>query len=82
MTTNEAKKDLAKKLQELGIPFTKLRAKSVSFEDLARDNVIFVYIDGGTFTRSVGLTCIFGVIPKPSEGGYIPQIGNNYNWKD
>lgn len=46
MTNNEAKKIIANKLNELGLPAYKLTAKTVSFADLARDSKLFVKING------------------------------------
>ena len=80
MTTNEAKKDLAIRLQELNMPYTKLKAKTLSFEGFGYGNAIFVEIEGATFTNGIGVECFKG-IPKPSLGGYVPSIGKDCKWK-
>ena len=46
MKPSQAKKIIKNKLDELGLPYTKLTAKTISFVDLARDNCIFVKIHG------------------------------------
>jgi hypothetical protein len=46
MTTNQAKKAIANKLNELGLPAYKLTAKTIDFTDLARNSCIFVHIHG------------------------------------
>lgn len=46
MSANEAKKIIKKYLDENGIAYTKLTAKTVGFSDLARGSCIFVYIYG------------------------------------
>ena len=43
-TANEAKKIIAAKLNELGLPAYKLSAKTVDFTDLARAQKLFVKI--------------------------------------
>jgi hypothetical protein len=45
-TANEAKKIIAAKLNELGLPAYKLSAKTVDFTDLARAQKLFVKING------------------------------------
>jgi len=80
MKTSEAKADLAKRLNDLGMPYDKLTAKTVSFEGFGYGKAIFIRIDGTTFKRGIGLNCFQG-IPKPSNGGYIPQEGVNCKWE-
>lgn len=46
MTNNEAKKIIANKLVELGLPAFKLSAKTVDFTDLARASKLFVAVHG------------------------------------
>lgn len=42
MTANEAKKIVAGLLDKHGVRYERLRAKTVSFEDLARSSAVFV----------------------------------------
>ena len=81
MTPRQAKKDLANRMASLGMPFTKLTAHKVSFSEFGYGDAVFVDIDGATFTRGIGTQC-FESIPKPSDGGYIPRIGENCKWRD
>ena len=46
MTPQKAKKLTAEKLASVGASFTKLTAKSISFQDLARDNCVFITVHG------------------------------------
>lgn len=46
MTTSLAKRIVKDKLQTLNLPFTKLTARTIGFQDLARANCIFVKIHG------------------------------------
>ena len=48
MTPREAKKIVASFLNQEGLPYTKLTAKTVSFSDLARRQCIFVKVWGWT----------------------------------
>ena len=80
MKTSEAKADLAKRLNDLGMAYDKLTAKTVSFEGLGYNTAIFIKIDGATFKEGLGIKCFQG-IPKPSDGGYIPEIGTNCKWE-
>jgi hypothetical protein len=68
MTLHQAKQDAARRLTAGGITYTKLTAKTVSFEDLARANPVFVTIHGATQPWRH----VFADLPKPSAGGYIP----------
>ena len=45
LTVNEAKKDAIEQLKAAGIIYTRIQAKTVSFQDLARDGKIFVLVD-------------------------------------
>jgi len=82
MTTNEAKKDLSKRLNELNIPYAKLTAKTTSFEGFGYGKALFISIHGATFKSGVGIAPLKVGLAKPSEGGYIPDIGNNCKWDD
>ena len=53
MTINEAKKNLTAHLLGLGVTYTKLSAKSVSFIDLARVVRVFVTVHGAKFPVGV-----------------------------
>ena len=46
MTTNDAKKIVADKLNAMGLPEHKLTAKTVDFSDLARGEKVFVKVHG------------------------------------
>lgn len=48
MNATEAKKIVAHELDVQGIPYTKLVASKVSFQDLAREDRYFVQIQGIT----------------------------------
>ena len=80
MKTSEAKADLTKRLNDLGMPYDKLTAKTVSFEGFGYGKAIFIRINGATFKEGLGVKCFQG-IPKPSDGGYIPEIGTNCKWE-
>jgi len=53
MTINEAKKNLTAHLLGLGVTYTKLTAKTVSFMDLGRVSRIFVTVHGAKFPMGV-----------------------------
>jgi len=82
MTINEAKRDLAKRLNTLNIPYAKLTAKTVSFQGFGYGNALFISIHGATFKTGVGIAPLKVGLPKPSEGGYVPDIGENCKWED
>lgn len=82
MTINEAKKDLAKRLNDNNIPYTKLTAKTTSFAGFGYGNALFISIHGATFKKGIGIAPLKVGLPKPSEGGYIPDIGDNCKWDD
>ena len=46
MTRHEAKKDVIKRLASCGATYSKLTAKTVSCEDLARGSAIFISVKG------------------------------------
>ena len=46
MNTRQAKKIIASKLNELGLSYTKLTARTIHFSDLARASCIFVRVHG------------------------------------
>ena len=46
MTTYQAKKIIRQALEQFGLSYTKLTARTVGFSDLARDSCIFVQIHG------------------------------------
>ena len=75
MNTYEAKADAKSRLAGRHIPFAKITARTVSFEDLARANPIFVTIHGAHMQPS-DFALLKEGIPKPSEGGYILEILN------
>ena len=82
MTTNEAKKDLAKKLSDLNIPYTKLTAKTVGFQDLCRCDAVFVAVHGAVWRKDANIGIIKNSMTlKPSEGGYIPEQGKDCKWE-
>ena len=75
MTTNECKKDLAQRLTKAGVTYTKLTAKTVSFEGLGYGKCIFVKIWAPHWTDMTANLGQFkknfcADIPKPSAGGY------------
>ena len=80
MTTNEAKKDLAARLTAAGITFTKLTARTVSFEGLGFGSSVFVAVHGATFPKGSSPKSYTAGVPKPSEGGYIAEAGTGCAW--
>lgn len=68
MTTNEAKKEAKRRLDAAGVPYRSIKAKTVSFGDLARGGAVFVMIDSDVPNIP---SLFFGDIPKPSKGGFI-----------
>jgi hypothetical protein len=71
MTVHQAKKDLANRLAGFKVEFQKLTARTVSFEDLARANPIFITIHQGRFPKGFELKMLG--VPKSSDGGYIVE---------
>ena len=67
MTASEARKQVKARLDEAGIPYRSIKARSVDFADLARCKAVFVGVDSDV----PGIVGMFRDIPKPSEGGYI-----------
>lgn len=80
MTPNEAKKDYASRLNAAGIPFSKLTAKTVSFEGFGYGRSIFVAVHGAVFPQGTGPKSFIEGLPKPSEGGYVPEAGEGCQW--
>lgn len=76
MTLNEAKKDCAVRLKAHGCVWSKISARSVSFQDLLRSNSTRVVIEDciapPDFNRE---SCFFGV-QRSSQGGYLPVFIN------
>jgi hypothetical protein len=75
MTTNECKKDCAERLAQAGVKFTKLKARTVSFEGFGYGIAVFVKICGPVWTETVRhrgdlKKGAFASVPKPSDGGY------------
>jgi hypothetical protein len=53
------------------IPFAKLTARTLSFQDLMRMNTVFVTVWlNGPWPEGVTKDMVYDRIPKPSEGGY------------
>ena len=75
MTTGEAKKDLAKKLSDLRIPFEKLTARTISFQGFGYGNALFVSVHGAIWRRDANLGTIKSSLTlKPSEGfTFLPK---------
>lgn len=73
MNINEAKSDFKRLLQQKGVPFAKLSAKTVSFEGFGYGRSIFVTVHGAHMKPSdwAGLQIEVRSLGKPSEGGYI-----------
>ena len=73
MTTHEAKADARRRLQAAGVPFTKLTAKTVGLQDLARCSPVFVTLHGVCYpgTGDELKAALFAGRPKPSAGGYV-----------
>ena len=80
MTTHQAKQDALARLLKHGIAAT-VRARTVSLQDLARISPVYVYINAH-FPTDWKAT-VFGDLPKPSAGGYIPMAapGSTCNGK-
>ena len=78
MTIPAAKKEVAAKLTQAGIPFKKLTGKTVSFQDLLRLDAIFVTIHGAEFPEDFAIKSLTKDVPKPSEGGYCVQTTDSY----
>lgn len=74
MTTHEAKRDCAIRLHAFGVPFIKLTAKTIGFQDLARLDCVFVQVWlNGPLPTGITTTMIEQGIPKPSQGGYCVE---------
>ena len=75
MTTNECKKDCARRLADAGVGFAKLTARTVSFQGFGYGACVFVKIHGPAWTEAVRhqgdlKRGAFAGVPKPSDGGY------------
>jgi hypothetical protein len=71
-----AKRDVANRLSKAGIEFRSLSAKSTSFSGFGYGVGLFVSIHGAILP--IGWkTNLFADVPKPSEGGYIVQLGRD-----
>lgn len=81
MTPHQAKKDVSARLARAGVPFTKLTAKTVSFDGFGYGSAVFVTIHGATYEAGGdGLKQVaFRDVPKPSEGGYVLDF-NSCRW--
>jgi hypothetical protein len=77
MTTHESKQDAAKRLQEAGVGYSKLTARTVSFAQLGYGDAVFVTIHAAYNLPKGWKDICFSGVPKPSAGGYIPTIGDN-----
>ena len=73
MTIPEAEADVAKRLQQHGLPYLRLRGRIVQFYSLGYGEAIFVDIFFKTPPPAGWKERVFGDVPKPSAGGYIPQ---------
>jgi hypothetical protein len=72
MTLNEAKKDCAARLKAHGCIWSKISAKSVSFQDLLRANSTRVIITDCIAPKDFNKDTCFMGIPKSTQGGYLP----------
>jgi hypothetical protein len=77
MTLNEAKKDYAARLTAAGVPFTKMTARTISFEGFGYGCATFVTVHGADFPVGSGPESYIDGVPKPSEGGYVPEAGDD-----
>ena len=75
MTTNECKKDAARRLKEAGVAYEKLTARTISFEGFGYGRSIFVSIHGAKVPMC--WKRLFADVPKPSAGGYVPELDSN-----
>lgn len=73
MTINEAKADCLRILREHNVDPKKLTARTWSFEGLGYGKAIFVTIHEAV---PPGWKAWFASVPKPSEGGYVPELAN------
>ena len=80
MTSSEAKRDYAARLTAANIPFSKLAAKTVSFEGFGYGRTVFVEVHGATFPKGKNSKSYMDGVPKPSEGGYVATEGKGCIW--
>jgi hypothetical protein len=80
MTPHQAKQDAAQRLQGAGVGYAKLTAKTVSFEGLGYGVAIFVTIHAAYNLPKGWKDICFHGVPKPSEGGYVPELGGGYQF--
>jgi hypothetical protein len=73
VTIAEAKADVAKRLKEHTLPYLRLRARTVGFYGFGYGEAIFVDIFFTTPPSAGWKERVFGDVPKPSAGGYIPR---------
>ncbi len=78
MTIPAAKKEVAAKLTQAGIPFQKLTGKTESFAGFGYGSAIFVTIHGAEFPEEFDIKSLTKDVPKPSEGGYCVQTKDSY----
>lgn len=73
MTIQAAKKDVTSRLNQAGITFDKLTAKTTSFAGLGYGDGLFIKVHGANTPFGPHRKTIFEDVPKPSQGGYIIQ---------
>ncbi len=72
-TPHAAKADLKRRLDAAGLTYTRLSAKTISFQDLTRSSSLFVTIHGTRAWVKADLPK-YGEIAAAVKGcGYIPQ---------
>jgi hypothetical protein len=59
------------RLKKAGVGFNKLKGETLSFQDLARANCVFIRVHGANWPSGKCMADITAGIPKPSDGGYI-----------
>ncbi len=72
MTTGQAKKDAATRLNATGATFSGLSAQTISFEDLARGSKVFVTVKG--LAPANGDWTAIEAIESDKTKGYILRI--------
>ena len=80
MTTHQAKQDAARRLQAAGIGFTKLTAKTISFEGFGYGRALFITIHDAFNLPKGWKDICFASVPKPSDGGYVPELRGNFQF--
>lgn len=76
MTPSECKKDAKARLDNAGIEFAKLSAKTWSFEGFGYGQCVCVTIHGAKTPFGPHRATPFQDVPKPSQGGYT------HRWDD